>query len=413
MSDIRVCPACAKEMEYDSLTGRFVCTECGRSERAEKDSSPAVSVLQAPASAPQAPVPAAPASAPSVKSTSLKPTTIKPTTLKSTSIKPASDTKTKPASDSPAPESSVVPETPFKPAAPVVPEKKVTASPVKPAAPVIQKKKSYTEALEMPAPKADKKSSDRPVVSEKRTDTPSDTKAVSAKTDPYVILHAYAQDFECDTVEEVLVQSEKIQSEEYLDMISTHPSLATLREVLPKTKIPQNITEYCNKVRQIDKAEKDLRGSQEDLKRTEKYVKASIEREKYRPKRKEKADKGTIGVYLILPLLMFFVLLFGRWKRTHEKFVQNKSDFKTLVIMILLIYALIFIIMAIYKMRSLIEDHKYSPGAKNKVIEIRKDAIDDGFERIYKLQEVKGEILKDIRNEENALREKYIKRAKR
>ncbi len=409
MSDIRVCPACAKEMEYDSLTGRFVCTECGRSERAEKDSSPAVSVPQAPASVPkspepvapasvpQAPVPAAPASAPSVKSTSLKPTAIKPTTIKSTSIKPVSDKKTKPASDTPAQESPVVPASPFKPAAPVT-----------------QKKKSYTEALEKPSSRDDpKKSSDRPAVSEKRKEDSSDTKPVSAKTDPYVILHAYAQDFECDTVEEVLVQSEKIQSEEYLDMISTHPSLATLREVLPKMKIPQNITEYCNKVRQIDKAEKDLRGSQEDLKRTEKYVKASIEREKYRPKRKEKADKGTIGVYLSIPLIMFFVILFGRWKTSHEKFVQNKSDFKTLVIMFILIYAVIFIIMGVYKIRSLLEDHKYSPGAKNKVIEIRKDAIDDGFERIYKLQEEKGEILKDIRDEENALREKYIKRAKR
>ncbi|MBR6253971.1 MAG: hypothetical protein IKR22_00925 [Clostridiales bacterium] len=407
MSDIRVCPACAREMEYDSLTGRFVCTECGRSERAEKDSSPAASV-------PQAPVPAAPASAPSVKSTSLKPTAIKPTTIKSTSIKPVSDKKTKPASDNPAQESPVVPASPFKPTAPVVPEKTVPASTVKPAAPVTQKKKPYTEALEKPSSRDDqKKSSDRPVVSEKRKEDSSDTKPVSAKTDPYVILHAYAQDFECDTVEEVLVQSEKIQSEEYLDMISTHPSLATLREVLPKTKIPQNITEYCNKVRQIDKAEKDLRGSQEDLKRTEKYVKASIEREKYRPKRKEKADKGTIGVYLSIPLIMFFVILFGRWKTSHEKFVQNKSDFKTLVIMFILIYAVIFIIMGVYKIRSLLEDHKYSPGAKNKVIEIRKDAIDDGFERIYKFQEEKGEILKNIRDEENALREKYIKRAKR
>ena len=367
MSDIRVCPACAREMEYDSLTGRFVCTECGRSERAEKDSSPAASV-------PQAPVPAAPASAPSVKSTSLKPTAIKPTTIKSTSIKPVSDKKTKPASDNPAQESPVVPASPFKPTAPVVPEKTVPASTVKPAAPVTQKKKPYTEALEKPSSRDDqKKSSDRPVVSEKRKEDSSDTKPVSAKTDPYVILHAYAQDFECDTVEEVLVQSEKIQSEEYLDMISTHPSLATLREVLPKTKIPQNITEYCNKVRQIDKAEKDLRGNQEDLKRTEKYVKASIEREKYRPKRKEKADKGTIGVYLSIPLIMFFVILFGRWKTSHEKFVQNKSDFKTLVIMFILIYAVIFIIMGVYKIRSLLEDHKYSPGAKNKVIEIRKD----------------------------------------
>ena len=367
MSDIRVCPACAREMEYDSLTGRFVCTECGRSERAEKDSSPAASV-------PQAPVPAAPASAPSVKSTSLKPTAIKPTTIKSTSIKPVSDKKTKPASDNPAQESPVVPASPFKPTAPVVPEKTGPASTVKPAAPVTQKKKPYTEALEKPSSRDDqKKSSDRPVVSEKRKEDSSDTKPVSAKTDPYVILHAYAQDFECDTVEEVLVQSEKIQSEEYLDMISTHPSLATLREVLPKTKIPQNITEYCNKVRQIDKAEKDLRGSQEDLKRTEKYVKASIEREKYRPKRKEKADKGTIGVYLSIPLIMFFVILFGRWKTSHEKFVQNKSDFKTLVIMFILIYAVIFIIMGVYKIRSLLEDHKYSPGAKNKVIEIRKD----------------------------------------
>ena len=407
MSDIRVCPACAREMEYDSLTGRFVCTECGRSERAEKDSSPAASV-------PQAPVPAAPASAPSVKPTSLKTTSLKPTTIKSTSIKPASDTKTKPASDTPAQESPVVPASPVKPTAPVVPEKTVPASTVKPAAPVTQKKKSYTEALEKPSSRDDqKKSSDRPAVSEKRKEDSSDTKPVSAKTDPYVILHAYAQDFECDTVEEVLVQSEKIQSEEYLDMISTHPSLATLREVLPKTKIPQNITEYCNKVRQIDKAEKDLRGSQEDLKRTEKYVKASIEREKYRPKRKEKADKGTIGVYLSIPLIMFFVILFGRWKTSHEKFVQNKSDFKTLVIVFILIYAVIFIIMGVYKIRSLLEDHKYSPGAKNKVIEIRKDAIDDGFERIYKLQEEKGEILKNIRDEENALREKYIKRAKR
>ena len=365
-------------------------------------------------SVPQAPVPAAPASAPSVKSTSLKPTAIKPTTIKSTSIKPVSDKKTKPASDNPAQESPVVPASPFKPTAPVVPEKTVPASTVKPAAPVTQKKKSYTEALEKPSSRDDqKKSSDRPVVSEKRMEDSSDTMPVSAKTDPYVILHAYAQDFECDTVEEVLVQSEKIQSEEYLDMISTHPSLATLREVLPKTKIPQNITEYCNKVRQIDKVEKDLRGSQEDLKRTEKYVKASIEREKYRPKRKEKADKGTIGVYLSIPLIMFFVILFGRWKTSHEKFVQNKSDFKTLVILFILIYAVIFIIMGVYKIRSLLEDHKYSPGAKNKVIEIRKDAIDDGFERIYKLQEEKGEILKDIRDEENALREKYIKRAKR
>ena len=110
---------------------------------------------------------------------------------------------------------------------------------------------------------------------------------------------------------------------------------------------------------------------------------------------------------------MFFVILFGRWKTSHEKFVQNKSDFKTLVIVFILIYAVIFIIMGVYKIRSLLEDHKYSPGAKNKVIEIRKDAIDDGFERIYKLQEEKGEILKNIRDEENALREKYIKRAKR
>ena len=36
MTDIRKCPFCAKEMEYDMLSGRFICSECGRSEGAQE-----------------------------------------------------------------------------------------------------------------------------------------------------------------------------------------------------------------------------------------------------------------------------------------------------------------------------------------------------------------------------------------
>ena len=32
MGNMRVCPSCEKEMEYDSFSGRFVCPECGKSE---------------------------------------------------------------------------------------------------------------------------------------------------------------------------------------------------------------------------------------------------------------------------------------------------------------------------------------------------------------------------------------------
>ena len=34
MNDVKMCPSCAKEMEYDSFSGRYVCAECGRSEAA-------------------------------------------------------------------------------------------------------------------------------------------------------------------------------------------------------------------------------------------------------------------------------------------------------------------------------------------------------------------------------------------
>lgn len=373
MSEVRMCPSCAKEMEYDSLTGRFVCTECGRSERPEKD--PYV-----PASAPQAPVTAAPA-------------------------KPFSDSSGKSASETPV---VVVP--------PVIPKKTVPASPFKPVSPATQKKRSYTEALEMPAKKEErtpdtKKSLDKPVVPERRTEAPSDPKTVNTKTDPYVILHAYAQDFECDTVEETLVQSEKLQSLEYLNMISTHDSLVTFKEALPKSKIPRNILEYCEKMRQIFKAEEDLRDSQKDLKMAEQYVKGRIEREKHIPYVKEKKDHSTIIILLIMPLLVFFPVLFGREDDSNEKFIKNKSDFNTLLKVVGIMYAIIFLILLVMGIRSLIRNRaeKVNP----KLVKIKKSEMDNQFDRIYKLQEEKEEILKDIRNEENALRAKYMKRSKR
>ena len=373
MSEVRMCPSCAKEMEYDSLTGRFVCTECGRSERAEKD--PYV-----PASTPKAPVTAAP-------------------------VKPFSDSSGKSASETPV---VVVP--------PVIPKKTVSASPFKPVSPATQKKRSYTEALEMPAKKEErtpdtKRSSDKPAVSERRTETPSDPKTVNTKTDPYVILHAYAQDFECDTVEEALVQSEKLQSTEYLDLISTHDFLVTFREVLPKSRIPQNINAYCAKMRQIFQAEETLRESQNDLKMAEQYVKGRIEREKHMPKVETKKDYSMYFAVLVTPLVLFLGLCFGRRKHTNEKFIKNASEFNTLVKVVGIMYVFIFVIFAIMGINYLIRNRK--PKVSTKLVDTKRSAMDDQFERIYKLQKEKEEILKDIRNEENSIRAKYMKRSNR
>ncbi|MBO4494276.1 MAG: hypothetical protein J5752_00290 [Clostridiales bacterium] len=39
MTDIRTCPFCAKEMEYDVFSERFVCKECGKSESASENAA--------------------------------------------------------------------------------------------------------------------------------------------------------------------------------------------------------------------------------------------------------------------------------------------------------------------------------------------------------------------------------------
>ena len=366
MSDVRLCPFCSKQMEHDSLTGRFVCPECGRSESAQGGVDLRISVPQS-------------------------------STIQTGSIQTSTSQKDTPQSSA---------------------TQKGTAR-----ARTFKTKTYYTDALIMPP---DEK--DAPLVKEKsqangkdadekrhrETSKELERHAVPStsvtKDDAYSILRSYSRDLGCDSLEEVLRQSDQTGSEEYINRISNHPALQTLQEVLPKCRIPGNITEFCTKVQQSSRLEKELRKSQDDLKKTEDYVKRLEEKRKRFPFSRNKRDNSIIIALLIIPLCILFPVLFG-YDDDEPGFIQSKADVKTLFFVIMGMYAIVFGILAITGIYSAIRNRPRKEGAK--LIEIKKKQVDVLFSRIMQLHEEKEAILKDILIEEQSVREKSSKKRER
>ncbi|MBO4927490.1 MAG: TFIIB-type zinc ribbon-containing protein [Clostridiales bacterium] len=362
MSDVRMCPFCSREMEHDSLTGRFVCPECGRSESAQNGIDLSIAVP-------------------------------KSSTIKSVS--------------SPSVDASIT----------SLSEKQGKRNSRTPSA-----KRSYTDAIipvnndgeSLAKENTQSKENDPEKRRAQNTSRELERHALPrssvTKDDAYSILRTYFRAFECNSLEEVMVHAEESGSDEYLDKISTHPALSSFQEVLPKSRIPQNIRAFCHKVRQLSEAEVKLRKSQEDLKKTEEYVEKLKEKQKRFSFGRNKIDTSIILAMLFAPLTILLIGFFGE-RDDGYGYIESKADLNLVMKATGILYLIVFAILAIRWIYSLIRNRPKKGGAK--LIDIKKSQVDSMFSVIYKLHEEKEELLKSIRTEEESVRVKCTKKRER
>ena len=284
MSDVKMCPSCEKAMEYDDFSGRYVCSECGRSEAANTGVDLRVSV-------------------PSL------------TAISSVSTEKA----------------------PSEVPVPAAPKETSTSAP----------KRSYTDALEMPSKDArsSKKNKETPSSKLEASFVP---RSAEEKDEPAEILRSFYKEFECASVEEALFRAEESLDEEYVNQISNHHLLSDLSKAQPKGSLSKNIIAYCDKVRQLIRATETVRGSQKDLEDTEKYVQKLIENEARTPKIKLPFSGEVWLVILAIPLVILLAIFFDNDHDTLPLTQENVSlTFKFIGILYAIIFVVVIIMSTI------------------------------------------------------------------
>ena len=344
MSEVRMCPSCAKELEFDSFSGRYVCPECGRSEAANTG-------VDLHVSAP--------------KSTDIPSVTLE-----------------KAPSEAPVP----VPAT-----------AKASAAPTE--------KRSYTDALEMPS---------KDVSPSKKKEKASNEKLVASfvarsteeKDEPAEILRSFYKEFECASVEEALFRAEDSMDEKYLDQISNHPFISDLSKAQPKASLSKNIIAYCDKVRQLIRAEEMVRESQKGLEDAEKYIQKLKKNKARTPKTKLPLSGEIWLTALLLPLGILFAVFFDADDDALPLTKENINlTFKVIGIMYIIILVTVIILTIASKNRN--------PSAEEqgkRLLKLKNEQMNETIERALKLQDEKEQILKAIRSEEVSIREKYLKK---
>ena len=289
MSEVRMCPSCAKELEFDSFSGRYVCPECGRSEAANTGVDLHVSV----------------------------------------------------------PKSTDIPSVTIEKAPAEVP----VAAPEKTQAPT--EKRHYSEVLEMPTKEEVKPEKKKEKATSEKLAASFVPTSAEEKNEPAEVLRSFYKEFECASVEEALFRAEDSMSEEYLDQISTHPLVSDLAKAQPKGSLSKNIVAYCDKVRHLIRAEAELRASQKDLEKAEEYVQKLRENEARHPKSKRLFSWEVIVTILGIPLAIVFAVFFDDDDDRLPLTAENINlTFKVIGIMYLIVFAVMLIIAVISHIRN-------------------------------------------------------------
>lgn len=436
MAEIRKCSSCGEAMQFDSFIGRFVCSVCGHSEKADADAGAQATVTDAFQTSADT----------SASTTAASLADAFQTTTDTSAFEAMADSDILPSVttvlDAPPPEEAFPSVTaPFADSAALdealaqAEARKAEAEP-KMYTPTLTKPAAgdFRSHLTMPVPMQTLQEENAPVQPEpapaepqapaakeaepaKSRKTAKKTPAASVfvkekvdaplqgldSNDPHEILRIYFRSFYCGNVGDALLKSGRVRTANYIDSLDAHPALVRLNQLLPGNKIVPAIHEYCKLERECMKFEKELEGKQRHLS----FLRRDAERKKKEQREAEerlseanpKSESGTGGFLFWAVIGSLFL---ARLTQTGAIFILG--------VIVSVIYTLIH--------SATKSGQSYERQAPTVVNATPEREVDERIAKaeqawtacqsqVYALNTEKGRLIREIRAEEALIRDKY------
>jgi len=214
--------------------------------------------------------------------------------------------------------------------------------------------------------------------------------------DPVEILRSYAESFQCKSVSEVLTQAETVKTELYLTQISSHPALTALSKAIPGSSLPHNIADYCETAKELFATEERIRKAEKEIKKAEAFARGWNINDRSNG---EKINWDVLLAVLAAPMVRLLKIVL----RNSLYFHVDKQTLNSLFHAFLLLDALVIVYLIISKIVKRIKIRTDDPVRRSKSV------MKDLLEKLYKIQEKKEKILREIQSEETKINEKYKK----